>query len=382
MFREDLFQKIDLLNDKYVKVWEDVCNIESPTNNKEGVDAVADYFIEMAERNHWLVEVLENEKAGKAVCITINPEVAEAPVVFSGHIDTVHPVGFFGTPAVRKDEKYIYGPGVTDCKGGVVSSFLALDALAQVGFKGRPVKLIIQSDEEVGSSLSDKKTIEFMCEKSKDAVAFLNTEGTKLGKVVIARKGIIRFEFKLCGKAEHSSRCYNGINAITEAAHIILELEKFKDPDGITCNCGLVKGGTAANSVASECILTADFRYATEEQYNDIAKKVEYMSQNPKLEGIVITTKILNDRPAMALTDRNTKLLEKMNEIFVENDMPVLVGSFQNGGSDAAYTTKSGIPTIDNLGVKGDFIHSINECAELESLSMSAKRLALVASSI
>ena len=41
-----IFEKIDSLNGKYIDVWEDVCNIESPSNYKEGVDAVGNYFCE------------------------------------------------------------------------------------------------------------------------------------------------------------------------------------------------------------------------------------------------------------------------------------------------------------------------------------------------
>ena len=35
-----LFDEIDRLYPDYLKVWEDVCNIESPTIYKEGVDKV------------------------------------------------------------------------------------------------------------------------------------------------------------------------------------------------------------------------------------------------------------------------------------------------------------------------------------------------------
>ena len=107
---EVLFKKIDELNERYISVWEDVCNIESPTNFKEGVDAVGNYFIAMAKERGWDIDVLELEKAGNAVCITLNPDAPAAPVTFSGHMDTVHPVGLFGSPAVRMDDTYIFGP--------------------------------------------------------------------------------------------------------------------------------------------------------------------------------------------------------------------------------------------------------------------------------
>lgn len=53
-----LFDKIDELYYKYLKIWEDVCNIESPTDFKEGIDNVGRYFIKMAEERNWKVDVL------------------------------------------------------------------------------------------------------------------------------------------------------------------------------------------------------------------------------------------------------------------------------------------------------------------------------------
>ena len=123
----------------------------------------------------------------------MNSEIKERPIVFSAHMDTVHPIGLFGNPPVKIEGDRMVGPGVLDCKGGIASSFLAMRALYECGFKGRPVKLILQSDEEVSSSSSNKTTVEFMAEKSKDAVAFLNCEGYNEGYATIKRKGISKF---------------------------------------------------------------------------------------------------------------------------------------------------------------------------------------------
>ena len=91
-----LFEIIDSLYDKYVKVWQDVCKIDSPSAYKEGVDRVGNYFIQMAKDAGLDYEVLEVENAGNAICITLNPESEEKPFALSGHIDTVFPVGTFG----------------------------------------------------------------------------------------------------------------------------------------------------------------------------------------------------------------------------------------------------------------------------------------------
>ncbi len=376
---QEIFLKIDALNQKYCDIWETVCNIESPTDFKNGIDEVGNVFIKMANERKWLVEVFEHKKAGNAICITINYKSKAEPVVFSGHIDTVHPMGLFGTPAVRRDEKCIYGPGVMDCKGGVVASFMALDALERCSFAKRPVKLIIQTDEETGSRTSGIKTVEFMCEKAKNAVAFLNTEGIQGNTAVLVRKGILRYRFTVFGKAVHSANCVIGANAIAEAAHKILELETIKDANTLTCNCGTIEGGTVANTVAEKCGFTADFRFSCEEDYVKAQEMAEQISKQNIIEGCRCELERISYRPAMPLCGRNSKLLERMNEIYKQTGLPQLTSRTCLSGSDAAYITAAGIPCVDNLGVDGGNIHSINEYAYLDSLATCAKRLAVIA---
>lgn len=379
MVCETLFKNISELNEYYLDVLEDVCNIDSPTSYKEGVDKVGEYFIDLAEKRGWKVEVFEQEVAGNVVCITMNPDAENPPISLSGHIDTVHPVGFFGTPAVRRDDKNMYGPGVMDCKGGVVAAFMAMDALDKCGFKSRPVQLLLQSDEETGSATSKKATINYICEKAKGSVAFLNLEGCKAGTAVLARKGILRFLFNVYGKASHSSLCASASNAIAEAAHKILQLEEMKNPEGLTCNCGVISGGTVPNSVAEKCSFYADIRFATPEELEFVRNKAKEIAEDNKIPGCRCELVEVSFRPSMPDVERNYDLLDKMNKIYEDNNMPVLKAIKCFGGSDAAYVTEVGIPCIDSIGTEGSNIHSIDEYIELKSLEESAKRIGAVA---
>ena len=376
---QGLFSVIDDLNDAYCTIWEKVCNIESPTGYKKGVDEVGNIFIKMARERDWFIEVFEDPIAGNAICITINHTSEEPPIVFSGHIDTVHPVGLFGTPAVHRDENYIYGPGVMDCKGGVVASFMALDALERSGFTKRPVKLIIQTDEETGSRTSCLRTVAFMCEKAKNADAFLNTEGIQGYTAVLVRKGILRYRFTVFGKSVHSANCAVGANAIAEAAHKILKLETLKEANALTCNCGTIEGGTVSNTVADKCSFTADFRFSSEEDCVKAQEMAVEISEKNTIEGCRCALERISYRPAMPLCDRNSALLGKMNKIYKQVGLPQLTSRTCLSGSDAAYITAAGIPCVDSLGVDGKHIHSVHEYASLDSLAACAKRLAAVA---
>ena len=374
-----IFDKIDELYEHYLNVWEDVCNIESPTDYKVGVDAVGKYISDIAEKRGWEVEVFKQSVSGDVVCITLNPTSPLAPITLSGHTDTVHPVGSFGSIPTKRDETKMYGPGVVDCKGGVIAALLAMDALYECGFTARPVRLLLQSDEENGSQFSDKATINYICEKSKDSVAFLNLERMALGKACLIRKGILNYEFKITGKEAHAALCATaGANAIAEAAHKIIELEKLKDKDGITCSCGVISGGSASNTVPLNCSFKANIRFATQKQLEWVSDHVQKIADTVYVAGCSCETTLLSKRVAMELCDRNIELLEKMNVIFEQNGFSRLEIGSRNGGSDAADVTEYGIPCVDSVGVMGEKLHSIDEYAVLQSLAESAKRMAAV----
>ncbi|MDO5478859.1 MAG: M20/M25/M40 family metallo-hydrolase [Clostridia bacterium] len=373
---EKLFNIIEEMEGKYLDILEEVCNIESPTDFKEGVDKVGKYFLDFAKEKGWKTEVLNQEISGDALLLTLDPDAKGAPVSLSGHMDTVHPVGSFGPVPVRRDEEKMYGPGVMDCKGGIVAALMAMEALDKCGFKNRPVHLLLQSDEENSSATSNKETIKYICEKAKGSVAFLNLEGIKGNTAVIRRKGILRYLFTVHGKALHSSRCAEAANAVAEAAYKIIELEKMKNPDGLTCNCGVISGGTKANTVADKCSFYADIRFSTDEELIGAKKKCKEVSDNITVEGCSCTLDEVSFRPAMAMSDKNINLLEKMNEIYKENGLPELTPRACLSGSDAAYVTECGIPCVDNLGTEGGNIHSVNEYITLASLAASAKRIA------
>lgn len=379
--KDKLFSIIDELNTEYVKIWEDICNIESPWHCKEGVDAVGEYFIRHANARGWRVEVFPQERAGNVVIITMNPEVDAAPIAFSGHMDTVHEVGSFGNPPVKVDweNDKIYGPGTSDCKGGIVVGFLAMEALWRVGYKARPVVMYLQSDEESGGKLSADATINHVCERAQGSVGFFNLEIGWRNSVCLGMKGVVSFEFIVSGVEAHSSACATvGSNAILEAAYKIIELEKFKDAEGLTCCCAVINGGTKHNIVPGECRFVANVRFAKMSQLDEFIAAAEKICADVKVSGCSCKMVMPRMRPAMELCDRNFDLFHKMNEIWRENGLKEASYYTSLGGSDAANVSHSGVPAIDGMGNFGSNIHSIYEYGIISSLAEQAKRLALV----
>ena len=374
---DQLFSVIDSLYDEYIGFWVDVCNIESQTCDKAGVDAVGRYFCDRARALGFTVDVYPEPVSGDLVCITMNPDAKGRPITLSAHIDTVFPKGSFGYPPVKMDEETLYGPGVVDCKGGAVAAFMTMDALQTIGFDSRPVKLILQSDEEINSKTSEGRTIKKMCELAVDSEAFLNCEGHK-GRATVARKGIRSYTFEVNGVASHSARCYEGKNAITEAAHKIIEIEKWKKKDGITCNVAIVSAGTVVNVVPDKCEFKVNVRYPDDESFARIDAFLHEVAEHSYIGGTTCLVTDMGGRPAMEYVERNVELLRRMNAIYADEGLPVLSENHEHGGSDTAYTTAYGIPSIDSLGTQGGQIHSVREYAYKRSLLESARRLGSV----
>ncbi|MBR2024135.1 MAG: M20/M25/M40 family metallo-hydrolase [Clostridia bacterium] len=375
---QKICETIDELYPEYLKIWESACNIESPTMDKKRVDEMGNFFLDIGKKHGWDTEVCESE-TGNVVCLTMNPTAKKEMISLSGHMDTVHPVGVFGYPPVRMDETNIYGPGVVDCKGGIIVGLLTMAGLEKAGYTDRPVRLLIQSDEESGSGKATQKTINYICQKAQGSRAFFNLEGAIENSVCVQRKGILTYTVKITGIEAHSSLCaQQGANAVAEAAHKILELEKFKNHDGITCACCVIHGGKGHNTLAGNCEFVANFRFTTEEQRQFIATYMQKLESTVYVDGCKTQVIQKGFRPAMERVQRNIELADTINKIFEENGFSKLKPVFKLGGSDAAQVTIAGIPCLDNLGVKGGNGHTLYEFAVKESLKEGAKRLATV----
>ena len=125
-------------------------------------------------------------------------------------------------------------------------------------------------------------------------------------------------------------------------------------------------------------MIQVDFRFSNAEELEEVKNIAQRVSDTCYVEGTTCKLNLQSLRDAMELMDMNVSLLEKANEIFDRVNLPKLTTRLTGGGSDAAYTTKYGIPTLDSLGVECGNIHSKDEFASISSLKESAKRLAAI----
>lgn len=374
-----VFDKIDELSEKYLKVLVDVCNIESKSEDKQGVDKVGDYFFKIAENMGYEIKKQEFEKAGNVYSFTYNPKGEKKQICLSSHMDTVHEKGIFGYPPVKIDGDFVYGPGVNDSKGNLAVEMLVMEALKQCGYSERPVKLILQSDEEVNSSLSEGKSIEFMVNEAKGSAAFLNAENSVAERnITIGRKGITSHKITITGKKIHAGACTKGASAIKEAAYKIIELEADNDIAGVTFNCGAITGGGVTNIVADKCEVLVEYRFKNIKQKKLADEKFEKIVKKTFVEGTSATSEQISNRLPMEADEKNIRLVGIINDICTQVGLKPFGMVESAGGADSAYPSLAGIPTVDAVGIEGSGCHTLGEVARISSMAEMAKLQAAV----
>jgi glutamate carboxypeptidase len=373
---EKIFACVENRAEAHKQLLRDIVCIESYTPDKAGVDAVGDCLKAFAEKEGFHVTKVPFEKAGDGVLITWNEDAKLPPVVFTGHMDTVHPKGTFET-LWREEDGNFYGPGVGDMKGGLAIGMLIMCALKDAGYRDRPIKFILIGDEELSEGLSGEPGKDFIRDNARGAAAAITLEPGGGTKVTVGRKGSIRYKVYVTGKASHAGSAYSkGISAIKEASHKILAIEAPSDQEQITYNCGMIKGGTSPNTVPEKVEFTLYNRYWKMEQRQEIRDHVEGIIAKSYIPGTVSTFDVVGERWPMEATEDNYALAAHIGAVsekygFGERE-PVLTSS----GSDASYTTMAGAPSVCSVGPVAGGIHATTEFMRADSLVTSAKVLA------
>ena len=270
---------------RYLDFWKQIVRLESPSWDRAAVCAAADCIAQFAAARGFTVDRTPQPEAGDTLCITLPGTLDVPPVALLAHMDTVHPVGSFGDPAVREENGVLYGPGVFDCKGGIAAGLLCMDALRRCGAPHPEVRLVLDPDEENGAYIGEAGG-QFIRGAVRGCMAALNLESGRDGSLTVGRKGVLRAELTVRGTAAHAGNDYfSGVSAIREAAHKILELERISSPEGITVNCGLIRGGSAVNTVPEDCTVDIDVRFKNETQQEEALTHLRRVAETAFVPG-------------------------------------------------------------------------------------------------
>ena len=294
----------------------------------------------------------------------------QKPVLLLGHLDTVWPLGTLAQMPWKESQGCLFGPGVLDMKAGVVMALTAIDALHSLRLS-RPVTLLLNSEEEVGSPVSRAITERLALQSS--AVFVLEPAQGLAYKT--ARKGVGQYNLAVTGVASHSGVDFErGHSAVLELAKLVQTVSGFTDlKRGLTVNCGVIAGGTRSNVVAAQASAEVDVRIARAADAKHIDKQFRSLKVSDPHCRLEINGGI--NRPPMERKAGTIALFKQAKKLAAGLGF-ALDEAATGGGSDGNFTAGLGVPTLDGMGAVGAGAHAAHEHVVVEHLVPRAALLA------
>jgi glutamate carboxypeptidase len=391
---------IDGRQDDAIALLERVVNINSGTQNLEGVRQVGAVFRAELDRLGFKTEWVDGSAWQRAGHLVATHPGSSPKILLVGHLDTVFERDSPFQKFERVDAKTARGPGVIDMKGGDVIIIQALKALEAAGLlKTLNIVVVMTGDEEAaGRPLARAR--EALVTAAKGAVAAIGFEDGdgEAPHIVVARRGTTSWDLRVTGKAAHSSQIFSdaeGAGAIFEAARILNTFrERLAGQPHLTFNPGTILGGTAVefdsvqargtafgktNVIAERAVVAGDLRALTNEQFqNAMTTMREVVAASLPRTRAELTFD--EGYPPLAPTAGNERLLVLYDR--VSRDLgfgPVeAVNPDRAGAADVSFIAGEVPMIIDAAGMKGKDGHTVVETADLTTLPLQAKRAAVL----
>jgi glutamate carboxypeptidase len=367
----EAFAWLDGHFDEAVGFWKVLVETESPFWNKEAVDRAVTRLAAYAEENGLSVRRRACKTTGDGLVISAGPmECGTRSIALMAHLDTVHEIGAFGSPAVRIDDGWMTGPGAGDCKGGAVLALYTLLALRQAGYAGTPLKLLFVGNEEGGRP----ETENFLPAELCGCEALFNCETGREHDIVTSRKASIGAIFTISGSAGHvGNLTAPPASAIHAAARKILYLESLSDYENRTFSCGEITGGSVFTSVPASCTFKVNCRIRSADDIEWLKSTLLATAEREDAPGTTATVRLTGNIIPMSPSPANDALFTRFNAAARSLGYPGYSAVHSGGGSDASYAVMQDVPVICATGVLASGAHTTTERANIESLRERAR---------
>lgn len=377
---------------------EKTVNINSGTNNHEGVRQVGDIFRkefdELGFETRWIDMPPEVNRAGHLFAERKGTQGKRLLLI--GHLDTVFEKTSPFAPFTRNGSRAT-GQGVNDMKGGDVILIFALRALNDAGaLKNTRLIVAFTGDEEKPGdpfSITRKDLIE-AAKASDVALAFESGEGNT---GTIARRGVSSWTLKVTGTQAHSSGIFGadtGAGAIFETARILNTFyTQLAGEQYLTFNPGVILGGTEVtydgeqnrgtgygktNVVSRSAEVHGDLRFISTDQREKTRQKMrDIVAQSlPKTSA---TIEFADGYPAMFPSDGNKRILEMVDQVSRDLGYAPMTAfdPGARGAGDISFAADYD-DCLDGLGAMGNGGHTPEEDVDLSTIPQQIQRAAIL----
>jgi len=306
-------------------------------------------------------------------------------ILLNGHADTVEKTLDWSTDPLKAHSRNgrLYGLGALDMKAGVAAIMAAIEAFHNnhKEFAGEVIYTIVSDEEGPYGLGTDAVILDGLADDADCAIVTEPSSGfTGEGFPVLClgARGGYNYTVYLKGKASHAANPEKGINAISEASKLIVELEKSELIEDDKLGKGdiaviSIEGGGAACSVAELASFTV-FRHVVRGETKEyLIKEVHEAAERA---GIRAEIKVvfrdsphsLNDGFMPYVIDENDHYATILqNSIEEVTGRKAAIDYFSSIGDFNYLGTRLKIPTFV-FGPSGDNFHSSDEYVEIDSV--------------
>jgi succinyl-diaminopimelate desuccinylase len=303
---------------------------------------------------------------------------AGAPsMIWEGHLDTVQVTGMADPFTPRLAGGRLYGRGAVDDKACLAAFMLAMRDLARDPPPG-DVTFLAASDEEFSFT-----GVTHHVERDACYDMGIAGEPTEL-RVVRACKGCVRWFVEVQGRAAHTAKPHEGVDAMVAARKLLdlfeaemrrrTETHPLLGPATLTCTA--FEAGEGPNTVPSRARLRFDYRYLPSENggavwrcFAEIA--AELADATPGIR--IVTEAPFIDSDAMDVA-ADEPIVRLLSMICGRNG----IDSTPEGvpyGSDSTKMVASGIPTVVFGPGSIAQAHTLDEHVEIAQVTKAARML-------
>ena len=391
---------VDAHRTEALKLLEEVVNINSGSMNFEGVYKVGQVFKAKFDALGFQTRWVDGKPFGRAGHLIAEHKGKGKTLLLIGHLDTVFELSSPFQQFKIVNDSTVAGPGVGDMKGGDVVIVQSLQALKDADLlKDMSIIVVMTGDEELsGRPLALARHDLIEAAKTADiAIGFEDGAGDPK-TAVISRRSSSGWELKVTGVPAHSSQIFTesiGAGAIYEASRIINDFyEALSGETNLTFNPGMMLGGSTVthdkdmdggtasgkgNIVAKEAVVTGDIRAISPEQLKKTQETMTAIVAKhlPKTNAVITFGE---GYPPLAPTEGNYKLISYFSQISKDLGYgPVEpVNPRKAGAADISFTAGYVDMAMDGLGLGSAGGHTINETADPRTITMQAKRAAIL----
>jgi glutamate carboxypeptidase len=394
---------VEAEKERSIGLLESLVNINSGTMNPVGVErvyqAVKPELEALGFEVSW-VPMKQVDRAGHLVAVH-KGATGTKRLLLIGHLDTVfEPSSPFQVFSRKGD--IAEGPGVGDCKGGDVVIIAALRAMKAAGTLAKANIIVVMTgdEERLASPVAvSRKALIDAADQSDVALDFegmSRQDGKEMGS--ISRRSSVAWRLTTTGRPAHSSGIFKdgvGYGAIYEMARILDQFQGTLRQPGLTFNVALVSGGETAslnpaetggisagkkNIVAGQAVALGDIRALTDAQDAQMRAGMEKIVAQ-HLPGTDASLEFREGYPAMPDTPGNRGVLASLNGINKDMGLPEMgvLDPLGRGAGDISLVA-SRVDSLAGMGTSGKGAHVPGETIELDSLTLQAKRSALLMS--